>query len=114
MRQHVASSILREMMSKNKQVVSLIGKGFNNIQTPSPLKRYVLENPKWYTPYSPYQAEISQGRLECLFNFQTMIQELTALPIANSSMLDLGSTAAEVCAISNAYHKNKRKTFRKR
>lgn len=111
MRQHVASSILREMMSKNKEVVSLIGKGFNNIQTPSPLKRYVLENPKWYTPYSPYQAEISQGRLECLFNFQTMIQELTALPIANSSMLDLGSTAAEVCAISNAYHKNKRKTF---
>lgn len=111
MRQHDASSLLRRMMSKNKLYKSLIGKGFNNVHVPSPLKRYVLENPKWYTPYSPYQAEISQGRLECLYNFQTMIQELTAMPLANASMLDLGSTAAEVCAISNAYHKNKRNTF---
>jgi len=111
MRQHAALSLLREIMSKNKKVTSLIGKGFNNTIVPSPLKRYVLENPKWYTPYSPYQAEISQGRLECLYNYQSMIQELTALPIANASMLDLGSTAAEVCAISNAYHKNKRNTF---
>ena len=111
MRQHLASNLLDKIMSKNKKVVSLIGKGFNNNHIPAPLKRYVLENPKWYTPYSPYQAEISQGRLESLYNFQTLVKELTGLPIANASMLDLGSTAAEVCAISNAYHKNKRKTF---
>ena len=79
MRQKNTLSLVKNIMSKNKPVVSLIGKGFNNVFVPPPLKRYVLENPKWYTPYSPYQAEISQGRLESLYNFQSMIQELTAL-----------------------------------
>lgn len=111
MRQHIATFLLREKMSKNKKAVSLIGKGFNNVITPAPIRRYVLENPQWYTAYSPYQAEISQGRLECLYNYQRMIQELTALPLANASMLDIGSTAAEVCSMTNAYHKNNRKTF---
>ena len=102
---------LKNIMSKNKQTKSLIGKGFNNTITPSPIKRHVLENPKWYTPYSPYQAEISQGRLESLYNFQTMIQEFTELPISNCSLLDIGSTASEVLSMSKAYHKDKRNKF---
>ena len=113
MKQHVAQNILRKMMRKNVTIKNLIGKGFHGTITPVPLRRYILENPKWYTPYSPYQAEISQGRLESLFNFQKMISELTALPVSNASLLDIGSTAGEVVSISNAYHKGqqRRKEF---
>ena len=103
--------LLKNIMKKNKIVTSLIGKGYNNTIIPSPIKRHVLENPKWYTPYTPYQAEISQGRLETLYYFQKMIQEITNLPISNASMLDQGSTSAEVISMSKEFHKNKRNTY---
>jgi glycine dehydrogenase len=102
---------LKKIMSKNKIVTSLIGKGYYNCNLPSPIRRHVLENPKWYTPYTPYQAEISQGRLETLYYFQKMIQEMTELPFSNASMLDQGSTSAEVISMSKGYHRNKRSTY---
>ena len=111
MKQHLAQNLLREIMGKNRTITNLIGKGFHGTITPAPLRRYILENPRWYTPYSPYQAEISQGRLESLFNFQKMISNLTALPVSNSSLLDIGSSAGEVVSISNGFHKGKRKEF---
>ena len=111
MTQYRVQSVLRDIMNKNSTVTNLIGKGFHGTITPAPLRRYILENPKWYTPYSPYQAEISQGRLESLFNFQKMISNLTALPVSNASLLDIGSTAGEVVSMSNGFHKGKRKEF---
>ena len=111
MSEHFVQNFLRTLLSKNKSVTSLIGKGFHGTHTPIPIKRYVLENPKWYTPYSPYQAEISQGRLECLYNYQTMIKNITGLPISNASLLDGGSAAAEALSMSSAYTKRKRSLF---
>jgi glycine dehydrogenase len=106
-----ALKLLKNIMKKNKIVTSLIGKGYNNTIMPVPIKRHVLENPKWYTPYTPYQAEISQGRLETLYYFQKMIQEITNMPIANASMLDQGSTSAEVISMSKTFHKDKRNNY---
>jgi glycine dehydrogenase len=106
-----ALKMLKNIMKKNKIVTSLIGKGYNNTIMPVPIRRHILENPKWYTPYTPYQAEISQGRLETLYYFQKMIQEITNLPISNASMLDQGSTSAEVISMSKAFHKNKRTNY---
>ncbi len=108
--EHELLSYLRQMMSQNRVLHSMIGMGYHDCITPTVIQRNILENPVWYTAYTPYQAEIAQGRMEALLNFQTAVRDLTGMDIANASLLDEGTAVAEALTMAHSVSKHQKRT----
>jgi glycine dehydrogenase len=111
LREHELLAKMREVAGKNRVMTSLIGQGYYGTVTPPAIQRNILENPAWYTAYTPYQPEIAQGRLEALLNYQTMVADLTGLPVANASLLDEATAAAEAMTMAERSAKSKARGF---
>ncbi|WP_417248372.1 aminomethyl-transferring glycine dehydrogenase [Celeribacter sp.] len=111
MTEHEVLGYMRKVADRNTVMTSLIGQGFYGTATPPAIQRNILENPAWYTAYTPYQPEIAQGRLEALLNFQTMVSDMTGLPVANASLLDEATACAEAMTMAQRVSKSKANAF---